>query len=90
MKRENISKVVDDIIPWLEKRVKVERDLNGRKDLSKIKTDLVIVFGGDGSILAAARRLKQNETLVVGINLGHLGFMTAIGKTNIRSSLKLF
>jgi NAD+ kinase len=37
--------------------------------------DLVIVLGGDGSILQAARQMGRNQTPVLGINCGRLGFL---------------
>lgn len=40
--------------------------------------DLVIVVGGDGSMLGAARALARHDTPVVGINRGNLGFLTDI------------
>lgn len=41
-------------------------------------TDLVIVLGGDGTVLRTARHLKDFKTLVFGINLGTLGFLSEI------------
>ena len=40
--------------------------------------DLVIVVGGDGSLLGAARTLCHSGTLVLGVNRGRLGFLTEI------------
>ncbi|RDB43999.1 NAD(+) kinase [Halomonas sp. DQ26W] len=40
--------------------------------------DLIIVVGGDGSLLGAARTLCHSGTLVLGVNRGRLGFLTDI------------
>lgn len=41
-------------------------------------SDMVIVIGGDGSLLGAARALAKYNTPVLGINRGRLGFLTDI------------
>ncbi|MCY1259977.1 NAD kinase [compost metagenome] len=48
-----------------------------RKIMGEI-CDLVIVVGGDGSMLGAARALAQHKVPVLGINRGSLGFLTDI------------
>ena len=40
--------------------------------------DAVIVLGGDGTILESARRAAPHETLVLGLNLGRLGYMAEL------------
>jgi NAD+ kinase len=45
--------------------------------------DLVIVIGGDGSLLNAAHTLVQDEVPVLGINRGSLGFLTDIHPTEL-------
>ncbi|GAB2590710.1 NAD(+) kinase [Nitrincola alkalisediminis] len=45
--------------------------------------DLVIVVGGDGSLLGAARSLAQSNVPVLGVNRGNLGFLTDISPQEI-------
>ncbi|MDO7693895.1 MAG: NAD(+)/NADH kinase, partial [Gammaproteobacteria bacterium] len=40
--------------------------------------DLLIVFGGDGTLLGSARKFIASEIPLLGINLGTLGFLTDI------------
>ena len=47
------------------------------KEIGKM-ADMVIVLGGDGTILHAARELEGSETPILGVNLGHLGFLTSV------------
>ncbi|AYF35505.1 NAD(+) kinase [Vreelandella alkaliphila] len=47
--------------------------------------DLVIVVGGDGSLLGAARTLCLSGTLMLGVNRGRLGFLTDISPDELES-----
>ncbi|WP_122901320.1 NAD(+) kinase [Acinetobacter sp. B51(2017)] len=49
--------------------------------------DLVIVVGGDGSLLHAARALVRHNTPVIGVNRGRLGFLTDIKPTEVLHKL---
>ena len=47
------------------------------------RCDLVIVVGGDGSLLSAARSFAGNQVKILGINRGRLGFLTDISPEEI-------
>lgn len=49
--------------------------------------DLAIVIGGDGNMLGSARILSHYDIAVIGINRGHLGFLTDIDPHNAYSQL---
>jgi len=49
--------------------------------------DLVMVLGGDGSILRAAEIVNGNPAPILGINLGHVGFMTEAERSEISAVL---
>lgn len=50
--------------------------------------DLVIVLGGDGTLLAAARYVAGREIPLFAVNLGHLGFLTAIPSDDLFPELE--
>jgi NAD+ kinase len=52
------------------------------------KVDLLLVFGGDGTMLRAARELAGSRTPMLGINIGSLGFLTAVPSNELPAALK--
>ncbi|MSR65981.1 MAG: NAD(+)/NADH kinase [Pedosphaera sp.] len=50
--------------------------------------DLMLVFGGDGTILRVAREMAGLSTPIFGINTGGLGFLTGCATGQIKESLK--
>jgi NAD+ kinase len=47
------------------------------------KTDLIIVFGGDGTLLSVARLVGRMSVPLLGVNLGGLGFITELSRDEI-------
>lgn len=59
----------------------------GSKPYAGEDLDLVMVLGGDGSILRAAEIVNDNPAPILGINLGHVGFMTEAERSEISAVL---
>src|SRR4051794_15976384 len=81
--------IVCGVLEWLEKRgvqcrcdrqtaeYAGNRPYFSREELPE-GTDLIIVLGGDGTLLSAARVVAGSNIPLFAVNLGHLGFLTAI------------
>jgi len=51
--------------------------------LSKSAIELAVVLGGDGTILRAAQAIRGSSVPLLGVNLGHVGFLAQIGRPTI-------
>ncbi|MGH2409107.1 MAG: NAD(+)/NADH kinase, partial [Chloroflexota bacterium] len=58
-----------------------------RADLPNHQPDIVIVLGGDGTLLAAARAFAHSAMPILSVNLGSLGFLTEVPLGDIYTTL---
>ena len=72
----SLSELVPDLSPRLATRDEIGQEAN-----------LVIVVGGDGSLLSAARTLSRYGVPVLGVNRGRLGFLTDITPDEIATQV---
>jgi NAD+ kinase len=59
-----------------------------RSELARRAPDLALVLGGDGTLLSAARAVAKAGTLILGVNLGTLGFMTELTVADLYPALE--
>ena len=51
------------------------------------KTDVILVLGGDGTLLRAAKDTAEAQIPVIGVNLGTLGYLAEVEKANLKPAL---
>jgi len=93
------NRIVPGLIEWLRQRdiqARYDRETAsylGREDglvreLVPEGCQFIIVLGGDGTLLSAAKAIAGREIPLFGVNLGSLGFLTAITEDEIYPELE--
>jgi NAD+ kinase len=89
-RKEDLCSIVPPLVEWLRDRnLRVLLDQSAAESCSSLESaaaeealvsqvDLLVVLGGDGTLLAAARLLQNREVPILPVNLGSLGFMTSV------------
>jgi len=91
--------LLKELVPWLRARGKdplldpAAANLVGetasypKKDLAAL-ADMLVVLGGDGTMLAAARLVEDRPIPILGVNTGGLGFLTAVTRDALFKALE--
>src|ERR1700750_957260 len=98
--KPEVAGILRELIAWLEARhyhylldpdsaayVGASNPIE-RTELPKHEPNLVIVLGGDGTLLAAARAFARTTTPILSVNLGSLGFLTEISLSDLYTTLE--
>jgi NAD+ kinase len=87
-RKPGVAATLKRVLPWLRRIATIDKiSTDGESDLHSIRADLVLVFGGDGTILSVARRLRGNSVPVFGVNMGQLGFLAETSAEELKCSL---
>lgn len=76
-----------DLETIVDLKILKDSDLLLKNEQFLERSNIILSFGGDGTILSVARSVGDSEVPIVGINLGKLGFLAEIGKDEIYSFL---
>jgi NAD+ kinase len=97
--KPELAQIVPGLIAWLRDRgcdlvidsetADYLAESNGvsREQLASRNPDLLIVLGGDGTLLSAARAVAPLSTPILGVNLGSLGFLTEVSIDELYAAL---
>jgi NAD+ kinase len=98
--KPELAGILSDLVAWLNARdyhylldpdsaayINAPNPIE-RVDLPQHQPNLVIVLGGDGTLLAAARAFARTTTPILSVNLGSLGFLTEIPLSDLYSTLE--
>ncbi|MCX6148071.1 MAG: NAD(+)/NADH kinase [Candidatus Kapabacteria bacterium] len=79
----------------IDPKVTIDLDINEFGFINSLPTeefgkiaDLVISFGGDGTMLSAARQLIDSQVPIMGVNVGRLGFLAEYSVEDLESTIK--
>ena len=98
--KPDLAPVLNDLVLWLRSR-SMEAILDPvsgtylqnarivpRHEMAALEPHLVIVLGGDGTLLAAARVFAKTMVPILSVNLGSLGFLTEVRLSELFSNLE--
>ena len=88
-KKGQVAKVIEEFRGFVKNKAQIVAACDIEKCSIDVlrKVDFAVVFGGDGSIISAARHLSQSAVPVIGVNLGKLGYLVEFSIDEIK---KLF
>jgi NAD+ kinase len=70
----------------IEKQLAESLKLSNGMPLSRMKVDLMITLGGDGTVLKAVREMPMRRTPILAVNLGRRGYLTEVEPNSFAES----
>jgi NAD+ kinase len=88
-RKQGVPETFSQLRAWLEERgVLAGDDLYGHPEsVNDARPDLVIVLGGDGTLLSVGQALQHHQVPIAGVNLGKLGYLADFAVGDIEQDL---
>ncbi len=83
------KEILEKLVDWLHRREKEVTLIDITQKCPVPPVDMIIVLGGDGTLLSIARLIEGRDILVLGVNLGSLGFLTEVAFNELYQSLEM-
>lgn len=78
-----VQQVGLELVAWLARK-----GIEAKLDAIEPEMDLLVILGGDGTLLHVAEKASRHDIPVIGINLGNLGFLTEVAENEMYLALE--
>ncbi len=87
--KKRIRETITELEPLFRKKSHLSViDISDEDEIKNVSADLAFVFGGDGTILSASRKLNDKQIPLIGVHLGKFGFLAELTLQDINDSLE--
>lgn len=97
--KDELGRILPELIAWLRQRgydplldqesgqYTTAAEVVDRNDMPRYEPELIIVLGGDGTLLSVGRIFAATGTPILSVNLGFLGFLTEVRLGDLYATL---